>query len=377
MGIQRIQLFNKVYYFSAPARCSRQVRSIGTPGGGCCSYHTVPVVSKLLTPWIRSGIQLQRCNLSSHSKSASSGKQNDGIHSETVRTVAKWIQDLEKQGLPKIIVLCGAGVSVAAGIPDFRSPGTGLYDNLQKYNLPYPEAVFDLDYYRQRPQAFLSLAKEIWPGVQEQHSPTLTHSFLALLEQNNLLLRCYTQNIDGLEFLGGMSSDKIMECHGHFRSASCIRCGSPADIEKVKESILQQQGTPMCEQCHIGHVKPDIVFFGEALPPRLNLLIQNDLPRASLMLILGTSLQVVPVSLIPDWVPSSCRRVLLNRELVGNLAIGTGSHPNEKSRDLFQAGDCDDSILAICRALGWEDLLRKQNEATRIRATATTTMDAK
>ena len=77
------------------------------------------------------------------------------------------------------------------GIPDFRTPGTGLYDNLQKYNLPRPQAVFDVAYYRDNPQAFCTLAKELWPGLS--HSPTLTHSFLKLLSDKGLLLRNYTQ----------------------------------------------------------------------------------------------------------------------------------------------------------------------------------------
>lgn len=75
--------------------------------------------------------------------------------------------------------------------PDFRTKGTGLYDNLQKYNLPFPEAVFDLSFYRENPEPFIQLASELWPGLK--HSPTVTHSFIALLEKKGLLLRNYTQ----------------------------------------------------------------------------------------------------------------------------------------------------------------------------------------
>jgi Sir2 family len=129
-------------------------------------------------------------------------------------TLAHWIQE----DCRKIVVLSGAGVSVAAGIPDFRTPGTGLYDNLAKYNLPYPEAVFDVDFYRKNPQPFVSLAKEIWPGVT--HSPTLTHCFMSLLASKGKLHRVYTQNIDGLEVMANLPPEKIVECHGHFRTAS-------------------------------------------------------------------------------------------------------------------------------------------------------------
>ena len=85
----------------------------------------------------------------------------------------------------------GAGISCNAGIPDFRTPGSGLYDNLQKYNLPHPTAVFDLEFYKDNPHPFVQLAAELWPGVK--HSPTVTHSFIALLERKGLLLRNYTQ----------------------------------------------------------------------------------------------------------------------------------------------------------------------------------------
>jgi hypothetical protein len=123
---------------------------------------------------------------------------------EALRHFAAWI---EAGHMSRIIVVAGAGLSVAAGIPDFRTPGTGLYDNLQKYNLPYPEAVFDLDFFAKHPQPFVQLARELWPGLVFR--PTLTHSFLTLLHQKGLLLRCYTQNIDGLEHLGTSFESRV------------------------------------------------------------------------------------------------------------------------------------------------------------------------
>jgi len=122
-----------------------------------------------------------------------------------IRNLVDWIQSGKAK---KIMVLTGAGVSVAAGIPDFRTPGTGLYDNLQKYNLPHPQAVFDVGFYRSNPQPFVTLAKELWPGLT--HSPTLTHSFLKMLSDKGLLLRLYSQNIDGLEYLAGIPDDKLV-----------------------------------------------------------------------------------------------------------------------------------------------------------------------
>ena len=79
----------------------------------------------------------------------------------------------------------------------YRSPGTGLYYNLQQYNLPYPEAIFDLVYFEQDPRPFLTLAKELYPG--EKYHPNLGHHFVHLMYRKGKLLRMYTQNIDGLE----------------------------------------------------------------------------------------------------------------------------------------------------------------------------------
>lgn len=256
--------------------------------------------------------------------------------------IAHWIQHHGQ-----ILVLTGAGVSVAAGIPDFRSPGTGLYDNLQKYNLPYPEAVFDVDFYRRHPQPFVSLAQEIWPGIH--YAPTLTHAFVTLLHRKDLLLRNYSQNIDGLEYLAQLPAEQLVECHGHFRSAKCIQCFRKAEIEAVRTSMVQEAKVPICPHCR-SYVKPDIVFFGESLPDRFHTLLSQDLPVAKVCLILGTSLQVAPVSLIPEKVGPHCKRILLNKERVGNM--------DDSDRDVFYEGDCDDTILELAQILGWEQELR-------------------
>ena len=105
--------------------------------------------------------------------------------SKSLRRIASLINDAKN-----ILILSGAGVSVAAGIPDFRTPGTGLYDNLQKYDLPYAEAVFDIQYYQMNPKPFIQLAAELWP---DHHVPTITHSFIALLADKQRLSRNYTQ----------------------------------------------------------------------------------------------------------------------------------------------------------------------------------------
>ena len=267
----------------------------------------------------------------------------------------------------KIIILTGAGVSCNAGIPDFRTPGTGLYDNLQKYNLPFPEAVFDLGFYQRNPDPFIQLASELWPGMK--HSPTLTHSFIALLEQKGMLLRTYTQNIDMLDVLAGTSEERMIECHGHFRTASCTVCSKSFDGDECKRIIVEENRAPSCAHCK-GHVKPDIVFFGEGLPSRFHKSVKKDVLEADLLIVMGTSLMVSPVCNIPDMVRRDCPRILFNRELVGSFCKGgmksrSKSYDN-KERDIFHEGDCDESVLLLCSLLGWEEELVELNSSTRL-----------
>ena len=211
-----------------------------------------------------------------------------------------------------IIVMTGAGLSVSAGIPDFRSPGTGLYDNLQKYNLPEPEAVFDLSYFRSHPHAFYHLAKELYPG---NFAPTPAHHFIKLLHDQGRLLRNYTQNIDGLERQAGIPGNKLVEAHGTFSTARCIDCKREAIAGEVEHDIFHS-AIPTCTACG-GYVKPDIVFFGEGLPKRFFDLRRVDFPKCDLLIVMGTSLTVAPFNQLVNDVGPTVPRVLLNLEPAG------------------------------------------------------------
>mmetsp|Transcript_81908 Transcript_81908/g.222333 ORF Transcript_81908/g.222333 Transcript_81908/m.222333 type:complete len:361 (-) Transcript_81908:23-1105(-) len=250
----------------------------------------------------------------------------------------------------RIVVMVGAGMSVAAGIPDFRTPGTGLYDNLEKYNLPYPEAVFDLDFLRKDPAPFYMLCKELWPG---QYRPTLAHYFIALLHQKGLLLRCYSQNIDSLETLAGLPKEALIAAHGNFDSATCMDTQEKVPPEEVREAVMV--GAEACyalNRRYGGLVKPDIVFFGESLPDRFNELSLRDLQSCDLLVILGTSLKVYPFAGLVNLVKPGTPRLLLNREEVGEeLGLMFGE---PKSADVFVPGDCDAGVLELARLLGCE-----------------------
>ncbi|KAF9969935.1 NAD-dependent protein deacetylase sirtuin-2 [Actinomortierella ambigua] len=271
----------------------------------------------------------------------------------SLEAVAEYI----KQGKAKnIIVMAGAGISTAAGIKDFRSPGTGLYSDLAKYNLPYPEAVFDIDFFKKKPAPFYRLAKELYPG---RYRPTLTHYFFRLLVKKNLLLRIYTQNIDSLERQAGIDGNMLVEAHGSFASSKCIQCGiDNVDPAFVKKHILKGE-IPYCKRCG-GLVKPAITFFGEDLPARFGM-FRQDFPECDLLIVLGTSLKVEPFNRLTAKVKDNVPRLLINREKAGEDVYGgfdfDGKWSKKYQRDAFFGGDCDSGVRELAKLLGWEDQL--------------------
>lgn len=281
------------------------------------------------------------------------------LEESTLDGIVKYIKS---NNCKNIITMAGAGISTSAGIPDFRSPGSGLYDNLQKYNLPYPEAIFEINFFRENPKPFFVLAKELYPGV---FRPTSGHYFIRLLQDKGLLLRHYTQNIDTLERVAGIRCDKLVEAHGSFHTSHCIDCSAEYEQEWVKAKIFNDE-IPRCKRCG-GIVKPDIVFFGEKLPPSVFIHSQEDFPKCDLLIIMGSSLVVRPFASLKDRVRENCPRLLINRELVGQndlleaLGLSTGSEfdPANSTRDVFWEGMCDDGCQLFADKLGWGDELRQ------------------
>ncbi|XP_063800747.1 NAD-dependent protein deacetylase sirtuin-3-like isoform X2 [Pseudophryne corroboree] len=174
----------------------------------------LPPLSRCLQNGPHSHHSWVRAHRSTFNHRGSDSKDSD----LSLATVADGI----KEGLyRRILVMVGAGISTDSGIPDFRSPSSGLYSKLQEYSLPYPEAIFDLSYFLREPHAFLQLCQELLPG---RHHPNPAHYFLRLLNDKRVLLRVYTQNIDGLERVAGIPVEKLVEAHGSFSSSTCTMC---------------------------------------------------------------------------------------------------------------------------------------------------------
>lgn len=258
----------------------------------------------------------------------------------------------------KIITMVGAGISTSAGIPDFRSPNSGLYDNLGEYNLPNPMAIFDISYFQKNPEPFFVLAKKLFP---KEFEPTLSHKFIKLLDDNVLLLRHYTQNVDTLEHKVGLPESKIVEAHGSFKKSHCLGCKTEYSYEWTKEKVFSDT-VPKCEKEGCGKVvKPDIVFFGEALPAHFYKCVVKDFDECDLLIIMGTSLTVQPFASLVSNVGKNVPRLYINRDQppgfsIANIILGSpkfafGNRNNY--RDVFLQGNCDDVCQQLAQKLNW------------------------
>ncbi|KAL2915854.1 Sir2 histone deacetylase Hst2 [Polyrhizophydium stewartii] len=302
-------------------------------------------------------------------------------------TLESFAAFVRKNKCSNIIVMTGAGISTSAGIPDFRTPGTGLYDNLAKYKLPYPEAIFDIAYFRRKPEAFNALSRELFPG---QFQPTACHRFIKALEDAGMLLRNYTQNIDMLERIAGVDGELLVEAHGTFHGARCVGgitsglmsvftasedegqggdessggdgvveedispCGRTFTLDAFK-AALDKDKVPRCP-CG-GLMKPDIVFFGEPLPERFGQCAARDFSRCDALVVMGTSLKVQPFCNLINFVGPTVPRLLINLEECGVSGQKTRGFDfvgdtQKYRRDALFLGTCDAGVEALARELG-------------------------
>jgi NAD-dependent deacetylase len=229
------------------------------------------------------------------------------------------------------VALTGAGISVPSGIPDFRSPGTGLWEKVD------PMEVAHIEVFHRDPKRFWSYYRPRF-GMLEGTEPNAAHVALAELESKGMLEAVITQNIDRLHRKAG--SQRVIEVHGTIDTGSCIRCSASYPARQVK-TLFDSEGVARCEQCG-GAVKPDVVLFGELLPlaamEEASVLAQ----RAELLLCVGSSLEVHPVAGLPA----------LTRMAGGRLAIITkGPTPYDSEAEVRLDGDVVDDLGALLRAL--------------------------
>ncbi|KIW38093.1 uncharacterized protein PV06_10060 [Exophiala oligosperma] len=304
-----------------------------------------------------------------------------------------------------IIVLSGAGISTSLGVPDFRSTN-GVYNLLVDSKYDDPQELFHIDNFKTDPGEFFKQAAKVFPRMQglvpangadkdsaSSEAPLVpkysaTHAFLALLQAKGKLLTNYTQNIDGLETAAGVTTDKLIQCHGTLSTASCMSCGKAISARKYM-AVVRQGNIPFCK-CSLdvdkkatkqrgrsgkrkrkrdeledsdsdmeesrrpfpkGLLKPDMTFFGEHISqsyaPRLNI----DKTKVDLLVIIGTSLKVAPVNEMLLAIPPNVPQIWISKDRCQREGVKV---------DIELLGECDLIIGEIARRAGWTAALEKR-----------------
>jgi NAD-dependent deacetylase len=229
------------------------------------------------------------------------------------------------------VALTGAGISVPSGIPDFRTPGEGLWEKVD------PMEVAHIDAFRSDPARFWSFYRPRLHSLGDIE-PNDAHRTLAELESRGLLEAVITQNIDMLHLKAG--SERVSEVHGSIRSGTCQECGAEFSLEQMDE-LFDERGVAICEECS-GHVKPDVVLFGELLPADAMAEAEALASRAELMLCIGSSLEVYPVAGLPS---------ITIRSGGGIAVITQGATPYDQNAVVRMDGDVVADLDAVMRAL--------------------------
>jgi NAD-dependent deacetylase len=232
-----------------------------------------------------------------------------------------------------VVALTGAGISVPSGIPDFRTPRTGLWAKVD------PMEVAHIDAFRSDPVRFWSFYGERFATLGDKR-PNGAHDALVELERRGLLDGVITQNIDTLHSKAG--TRELVEVHGSIASCSCPDCGGSVSLEQTRRRLADdEQGVPRCDQC-TGPIKPDVVLFGELLPETALLRARAMCERADVLLCIGSSLEVHPVAGLP----------LLAHEAGGAVAILTqGPTPLDEIAEVRLSGDVVHELQALVAEL--------------------------
>jgi len=230
------------------------------------------------------------------------------------------------------VALTGAGISVPSGIPDFRTPGKGLWTKVD------PMKVAHIDAFHRDTAGFWRYYRPRFEMLGDKR-PNPAHEALAELEGRGLLDRVVTQNIDRLHTAAG--SQDVVEVHGSISTSSCTTCGCTYALDKV-EALFDEDGIATCGGC-MGKVKPDVVLFGELLPERAMAEAQELCSRAELLLCVGSSLEVFPVAGLPELTLAAGGRVAI---------ITQGSTPYDSRAEVRLGGDVVEDLGAVLAALG-------------------------
>ena len=218
-----------------------------------------------------------------------------------------------------------------SGIPDFRSPGTGMWENVD------PFEVATIDAFRRDPARFWSFYRPRFEALGDKR-PNPAHEALADLERRELLEAVVTQNVDRLHRKAG--TKRLIEVHGSIDTSSCTSCGASWKLEDT-EGLFHDDGVAVCSCC-MGYVKPDVVLFGEFLPEAAMAEAQELAASADLLLCVGSSLEVHPVAGLPQLTLASGGRVAI---------VTQGPTPYDDAAAVRMRGDVVEDLRAVLAAL--------------------------
>jgi NAD-dependent deacetylase len=236
------------------------------------------------------------------------------------------------RGAESVVALTGAGISVPSGIPDFRSPGTGLWANVD------PMAVAHISVWRRDPAHFWGFYGQRF-ALLDGKRPNGAHRALVELERRGLLDGVITQNIDGLH--GAAGTRELVEIHGSVATASCLACGRRYPLADTRARLeADAEGIPRCD---CGRpLKPDVVLFGELLDEAAMERASALASGADLMLCVGSSLEVYPAASLPE----------LTLSAGGRLAIVTQSAtPYDRVAAVRLGGDVEKEFEEVLKSL--------------------------
>lgn len=208
------------------------------------------------------------------------------------------IEELAKRFLETVsnskqaIAFTGAGISTESGIPDYRSPETGVWETMD-------QSVVSLDGFYRSPENYYKYALEMY-NIRSKASPNAAHYLLAELEAKGLLQGVITQNVDSLHRKAG--SERVYELHGSLREATCLHCSATYPMDGLMERVKGGELPPICDSCKGKHLKPNAVFFGEALPQDTWNEAMRLTQNSDFLIVIGSSLLVSPANTLPDVV---------------------------------------------------------------------------
>ena len=231
-----------------------------------------------------------------------------------------------------VAVLTGAGISTPSGIPDFRSPGTGMWANVN------PMAVAHIDVLRDQPETFWAFYAERFASLGGI-KPNRAHEVLVELERNGRINGVITQNVDRLHFAAG--TQELVELHGSIQTSFCVGCGAPAELDEVRElAASSSDGIPRCLCGEM--IRPGVVLFGEMLPEKPLRKAVELATMADVIICIGSSLEVQPAAGLP----------IMTKQAGGAIAIFTqGPTPVDSAADFRFDGDVVEELEALLAAV--------------------------